>query len=400
MKKISVIFTLMLACTAAVAQSYVQDKYNTEMLRHADRHEPSRKEIILPMVNGYNVYKADLHTHSVFSDGSVLPKLRVEEAWRDGLDIMAVTEHIEYRPAEKTFVDYLEKYRDEKYDKAINTRLTKKAPSEEGIMVDLNYGVKETQEAAKKYGLLIIPGSEITRNGTTVGHFNALFTTDNNLIYDLDPVQSIRNAKAQGALVMHNHPGWTRSNIDFTEAEKVAYAEGLIDGVEVMNGTEFYPGVIDRVREYGQFIAANTDIHGSTAGDYRLTGVDRPMTLIFAKEKSLEAVREALEADRTLAYAFNTICGDEQLLKDFFVAGVKVNIIREDNNTLYVSLTNMTTVAYTICQEGHNQKKLDPFRTIVMSVNKETPVFSFSVLNMFCSKDAHPVVEIPLQPYM
>jgi hypothetical protein len=326
--------------------------------------------------------------------------LRVEEAWRDGLDIMAVTEHIEYRPAEKTFVDYLEKYRNEKYDKAINTRLTKKAPSEEGIMVDLNYGVKETQEAAKKYGLLIIPGSEITRNGTTVGHFNALFTTDNNLIYDPDPVQSIRNAKAQGALVMHNHPGWTRSNIDFTEAEKVAYAEGLIDGVEVMNGTEFYPGVIDRVREYGQFIAANTDIHGSTAGDYRLTGVDRPMTLIFAKEKSLEAVREALEADRTLAYAFNTICGDEQLLKDFFVAGVKVNIIREDNNTLYVSLTNMTTVAYTICQEGHNQKKLDPFRTIVMSVNKETPVLSFAVLNMFCSKDAHPVVEIPLQPYM
>ena len=124
------------------------------------------------------------------------------------------------------------------------------------------------------------------------------------------------------------------------------------------------------------------------------------MTLIFAKEKSLEAAREALEADRTLAYAFNTICGDEQLLKDFFVAGVKVNIIREDNNTLYVSLTNMTTVAYTICQEGHNQKKLDPFRTIVMSVNKETPVLSFSVLNMFCSKDAHPVVEIPLQPYM
>lgn len=387
----------MLVVSAAFAQSYVQDKYNTEMLRHADRHEPSRKELILPMVNGYNIYKADLHTHSVFSDGAVLPKLRIEEAWRDGLDVMAVTEHIEYRPAEKTFVDYLEKYRDEKYTKALNTKITGKAASEEGIMVDLNYGVRETQKAAKKYGLLIIPGSEITRDGTTVGHFNALFTTDNNLIYDPDPVQAIRNAKAQGALVMHNHPGWTRSNIDFTEAEKVAYAEGLIDGVEVMNGSEFYPGVIDRVREYGQFIAANTDIHGSTAGDYRLTGFDRPMTLVFAKEKSLEAVREALEADRTLAYAFNTICGDEQLLKDFFAAGMKVNVIRESGKKIEVALTNMTSIPYTICQEGHNQKKLDPFTTIVMSVSQDAPVLKFTVLNMFCSKDAHPVVELPVR---
>ena len=229
------------------------------MLRHAERREPCRKEIIIPQVNGYNVYKADLHTHSVFSDGFVLPRVRVAEAWQDGLDIMAVTEHIEYRPSEETFVDYLEKYRDEKYDKALNTRLTGKAASEEGILVDLNRGVKETINAAKRYGIVIIPGTEITRNGKTVGHFNALFTTDNNTIYDPDPLQAIRNAKAQGALVMHNHPGWTRSNIDFTETERIAYSEGLIDGVEVMNGNEFYPGIIDRVKEYGQFIAANTD---------------------------------------------------------------------------------------------------------------------------------------------
>lgn len=397
MKKIYFILTLFLLGTTAFAQSYVQDKCNTEMLRHAEYHEPARKEIILPKVNGYNIYKADLHTHSVFSDGSVLPTLRVEEAWRDGLDVMAVTEHIEWRPFEETFVDYLEKYRDEKYTKAHNMNLTGNAASEDGIMVDLNYGVRETQYAAEKYGLLIIPGSEITRNGRTVGHFNALFTTDNNLIYDPDPVQAIRNAKAQGALVMHNHPGWTRSNIDFTEAEKVAYAEGLIDGVEVMNGTEFYPGVIDRVREYGQFIAASTDIHGSTAGDYRLTGFDRPMTLILAKERSLEAFREALEADRTLAYAFNTVCGDEQLLKDFFVAGMKVNMIRKSGKNIDVALTNMTSIPYTLSQQGHNQKKLDPFTTIVMSVSQDAPVLKFTVLNMFCSKDGHPVVELPVR---
>jgi len=396
-KSIVISFFMAFGTLTATAQSYYQDAKNSEMLRHAERHDPCRKEIILPQVNGYNVYKADLHTHSVFSDGSVLPGLRVKEAWQDGLDVMAVTEHIEHRPHEKTFVNYLEKYRSDKYSKAVNTTIVSKSPTEDGIMVDLNYAVRDAQAKAKKYVITIIPGCEITRSGVNVGHFNALFTTDNNLIYDPDPVQAIRNAKAQNALVMHNHPGWTRTNLDFTETEKVAYSEGLIDGVEVMNGNEFYPGIIDRVKEYDQFIAANSDIHGTTANDYRLTGVDRPMTLIFAKENTLESLREALEAGRTLAYGYNTICGDEQLLKDFFAAGVKVHLVGEDRKTLSLTLTNMTSIPYTVCQEGKNRNKLDPFSTILLSVKKGTSSLRLTVLNMFCSKDGHPVVELPFR---
>ena len=125
-------------------------------------------------------------------------------------------------------------------------------------MVDLNYCVRLSQKEAEKYGILIIPGAEITRNGTTVGHFNALFTADNNLIYDPDPVKAIRNAKAQGALVQHNHPDWRKENLDFTVTEKTVYEEALVDGAEVMNSGEFYPGIIDRVRKYDQYIAART----------------------------------------------------------------------------------------------------------------------------------------------
>lgn len=111
------VFIISLALTAVLpvgAQSYYQDFKNPEILRHSERHEPCRHEIVLPQVNGYNVYKADLHTHTAYSDGQVLPKYRVNEAWRDGLDIMAVTEHIEYRPHEETFLEYLEEYRSKK----------------------------------------------------------------------------------------------------------------------------------------------------------------------------------------------------------------------------------------------------------------------------------------------
>ena len=393
MKRISLLLAFALFSTIAGAQSYYQDAKNSEMLRHADRHEACRREVVLPQVNGFNVYKADLHTHTVFSDGQVMPSLRVYEAWLDGLDIMAVTEHIEYRPRENEFVKYLDRYVEDKYDGGVNCKLFTKAASEDGIMVDLNHCVKLSQKEAEKYGILIIPGIEITRDGTQVGHFNALFTTDNNLIYDPDPVQSVRNAKAQGALVQHNHHGWTRENIAFTKTEEILYGEGLIDGVEVMNGEEFYPGIIDRVKQYGQYIAANTDIHTTTATSYILYGAIRPMTLVLATENTIEAVREALEANRTIAMGFNTLCGDEQLLKDFFAASVQVRVIRKTDKAIELAVTNTTSIPYTIKKGQANQQKLDAFSTIRLSVSKNAKTLNLTILNMFCGKDVHPTVE-------
>lgn len=392
MKRILVVAGLMTSALAVSAQNYYQDSGNPETLVSADYQVNTRKEIVLPQVNGYNVYKADLHTHSVFSDGQVNSTFRVNEAWLDGLDIMAVTEHIEYRSFEDMMVRYTKNYHKGKYEKAVNNRIDKKPVEGAEFLVDLNFAVRESQSAAKNKGLLIIPGTEITRNGTTVGHFNALFTTDNNLIYDVDPVQAVRNAKAQGALVMHNHPGWRKQSLEFTETERILYEEGLIDGVEVMNFHEFYPGIVDRAREKGLFIAANTDVHGATAHDHGLSGFYRPMTLIFAKEKTLESVREALEAKRTLAYGFGAVCGEEQLLKDFFTASVKVTVNRIGTQNVYLTVTNTSSITYVLKRGDSNQVKLAPFRTMQFSMPKTRETFALTVLNMYSSKDGHPTV--------
>ena len=386
MKRIAALFLILVSASVANAQYYYQDSKNSQMLRHAERHEPCRKEIILPQVNGYNVYKADLHIHTVFSDGQVLPKFRVNEAWQDGLDVVAVTDHIEYRPHEATFYDYLKGYADKEHMPGV------KGLEKGKQVVDLNYSVSEALKEAKKYGLTIIPGSEITRSGTKVGHFNALFTTDNNTIYDKDPVQAVRNAKAQGALVMHNHPGWRKESLDYTETERIVYDEGLIDGVEVMNGTEFYPLIVDRVRERGLFIAANTDVHSSTANDYRLTGNLRPMTLILAKDKSLKSLREALESNRTIAVGYNTICGEEKLLQDFFAASVKLTEI--DGEAKSWTLTNMTSLPYVLKRGDGNNFRLDPFSTIRVSAPKKGSSIAFTVVNMWIGVDSHPIVKI------
>ena len=394
MKKILLTAIIVLSSVAINAQTYYQDVKNPEMYRPSEYADPGRKEIILPQVNGYTVFKADLHTHTIFSDGRVAPNYRASEAWQDGLDVMAVTEHLENRSCENWMVEYTQKYNGGKHTKAINNSIGAKPLDENGIMVDLNYPVEMAKKEGAIHGLLIIPGIEITRNGAKIGHFNALFTTDNNTIHDPDPVQAVRNAKAQGALVMHNHPGWRRTNLVPTETEATIYAEGLVDGIEVVNTDEFYPGIIDRARESNYFVAANSDIHGTTALDYRLQGYDRPMTLIFAKEKTLESIREALEAKRTLAYGFNTLSGDEQLLKDFFAAGMKVSVIRTSSKNIHLAVTNMTSITYLVTRPGENQKRLEPFHTLWFPVPLGSTTLDLTVLNMFHSKEGHPVVPL------
>ena len=393
MKKIGLITALVLSSVGALnAQSYYQDAKNPDILHHNERHERFRKEIILPLVNGYNVYKADLHTHTIHSDGDVIPSFRVYEAWYDGLDIIAITDHIEYRSFEEKMVKYLDKYVSDEYKGAVNHRIDDRPLKEGEVMVDLNYVSREAAKYAERCGILSIKGAEITRPGDKVGHFNALFTTDNNLIYDQDPVQAVRNAKAQGALVMHNHPGWKRTSIDYTPTEVVLYEEGLVDGIEVMNTDDFYPGIIDRALEKKLFMSANTDIHQTTHLEHY--GFDRPMTLILAKERTLEAVREALEARRTIAYGYNTLCGEEQLLKDFFTAGVKTSVMHKTSSFTSVALTNMTSIPYVIRMGGRNQMKLDPFQTLWIKVSGDKSTLDLEVLNMFYSKDKHPLVQL------
>ena len=391
MKKIISVALATIAAISASAQMTYPDAVNKDINRHSMRYSRgARTEIVLPQVNGYNIYKADLHTHSAFSDGSVLPEYRVKEAWVDGLDVMAVTEHIEYRRQEPKMLEYLQDYA-KKGEEIDNWDIINKPADKKGIRVDLNYAVTLSQKAAEQYGLLIIPGTEITRNPQQIGHYNALFTTDNNAIYDADPLQSFRNAKAQGALIQHNHPGWQRKSIDMPEFEVKAYAEGLIDGIEIMNGSDFYPGAIDRAKELGLFMSANTDIHGTTAMDYANVEVGRNMTLIFAKEKTLEAMREALEARRTLAYAFGNVAGDEQLLKDFFLACVKFEPVMKDyKNRQIFTITNTSSIPFAFRIGGGNVVWLDPFSTISAKTNN----VKITVENMWYGVDKHPVVEI------
>ena len=387
--------TLAILAFAAVvsnAQPHFKVASNPDILRHYGNIFPDRVNIVLPQVNGYNVYKADLHIHTFYSDGHVSPEFRVVEAWHDGLDVLAITEHIEYRSLERDMIEFMKGYV-KKNAEPINWSIVGEPADGRGIQTDLDMSVRLAQKEAEKFGLTIIPGAEISRTPETIGHFNVLFTTDNDAIYHPDPIESMKNAKAQGALLIHNHPGWRRPSLDMIEFEKKLYPMGILDGIEVMNHLDFYPRALERAKEYGLYVTSNTDMHTSTYEYYRLNGALRNMTLIFAEDKSLESLKEAFKARRTLAYSFGTIAGDEQLLVDFFNASVTCEVIAvNEKGVRTYELRNNTSLPYSL-NLGTDPLVLNPFTVVKGTVESGQPI-RIEVLNMWCGKENHPIIEI------
>ena len=205
MKRAILLVSSILVSLSSSAQYYV-DEVNKDILHIRQPRNENRTEFVIPNIDGYTAYKADLHTHTIFSDGHFSMEARVREAWMNSLDVMAVTEHLEHRPHEKNLVKYLKGYTPEGTKAQNYGFVSENRPaSAKDIKVDLNAPVEIARKDAEKYDITIIPDIEITRKETgEYSHFNALFTTDNNTIYAPDAMQSLRNAKAQNLDAIHD----------------------------------------------------------------------------------------------------------------------------------------------------------------------------------------------------
>lgn len=390
MKKtiLTICLLLGLGITGAQTKSY---KF-TEKLYY---NTPSRTSFVLPQVDGLNCYTADLHAHTIYSDGELSPEERVKEAWCDGLDILAITDHIETRRQERNMLKFLKGYSpDKKGFEPINTRVSRgKHADERGIVSDLNFSTELARQTAKSYPeLTIIKGAEISREPVHIGHYCALFTTDNNAIYSRDDAEAIRNARAQGAIITHNHPGWERTSCDMTEFHKKVYGEGLIDGIEITNGTSFYPEIVGRCIDKKLYMVSATDIHATTSY-YNKQNFYRNMTLIFAKDKSEKSLKKAFLSQKTLGYSGGYIIGEESLLAKFFQASVKAHYVGVAKKGIRVSLTNQTSFDYLLKYNGI-EIPVPAFQTIFVTLKDEKAVFE--VKNMIHTDYQHPTFELKL----
>ena len=386
--------------TVAIAASTTASAQLSAVRKIFNKSRNQRNEIIIPKVNGYNVYKADLHTHTIYSDGEITPAMRVEEAWNDGLDIIAITDHMEARRIERGMYRYMKDYIREELRgevKAINTNLLNSGPDARGVLVDFNIGYEEAKLKGDELGMMVIRGVEITRG--KLGDYNALFTTDNNKLYDPNLETTIRNARAQGAYIFHNHPQYSKeTKSTMPEHCEDFYAKGLIDGIEIANNQSYYERLFNYCLEGGYSPFANSDAHNLTSIRYPGAGKEyfRNMTLILAKNCDEKSIRKALDEHRTIAYYANLLIGQESLLAELFRSSISVEVVGETDKGLRVKITNHSSLPYSIRWEGKRDGAVYGMSATVINVRKGTKELDITATNMFYGKGKSPKVSFKL----
>ena len=265
-----------------------------------------------PDVVGYHTLICDLHTHTVFSDGSVWPTVRVNEAEREGLDVLVISDHIEYQP------------------------------HKEDLPTNHNRPHAIAKHSAMEKNVLLIKAAEITR-GTPPGHYNTLF------LDDIDPLETpvfldvLEKASQQKAFVFWNHHSWQGEDRgQWTELQTTMHGKKWLHGMEVANGGSYYPKAHQWCLEKNLTMLGNSDIHAPSIEYHYTPQEHRTLTLIFAKEKTAESVREALFAGRTAVWHENRLIGRTEHLKPLFDRCVTVSKPHyvNGNNTAFFEVAN------------------------------------------------------------
>lgn len=312
-------------------------------------HEPvtrARTPVNLPDVPGYVTLKCDFHIHTVFSDGNVWPTVRSEEAWREGLDAIAITDHIEYQP--------------HKADVSTNH----------------NRSYEIARGTGRDLDVIVIKGSEITRK-MPPGHMNAIFLTNSMPLATDKWEDAAAVARAQGAFIFWNHPGWdaqiTNGLVLWYPEHTTLLERDQLHGIEVVNGRDYYPEAHRWAIEKKLAMLSNSDIHAPLNLAYHVhAGDHRPLTLVFARERSAAAIKEALFARRTVVYSGEKLVGDEQFLKPIFERSIRFNktsVTLKGKDREYLQVSNSSDVAYELERADELEEMQTP-KTLTLPAGK------------------------------
>ncbi|NJO68107.1 MAG: histidinol-phosphatase [Bacteroidetes bacterium] len=371
MKKIIFIISILWICNQIISQE-------------------ARNEIKIPDIMGYYTLKGDFHIHTVFSDGKVWPDVRVTEAWMEGLDAIAITEHIEYP--------------------------NKLLPPDKNMSYNL------ALDEARKRNIILIKGAEITRKlPEECGHMNALFLTDINKLNLTDFRDAIKEASNQGAFIFWNHPGWYAQQPDttlwfdvFSELQK----NNMLHGIEVVNWKRWFPEALPWCLEKNLTLMANSDIHEPIGFTYNFEkGEHRPITLIFAKEKTQEGIKDALMSHRTVAWFkrgfYNELWGREEFLKELFLQSIDNEVISNSDKSLNIFMVNKSDLDFQLLKRnsdtrvnyrknyflnGSTREEINIVK--VKPIENKDIVLHFVIENLISDNHQPIKIDIPLNKYL
>lgn len=351
------------------------------LAQHSHEHTHDYRKIVFPDIPGYHTLSTDLHIHTVFSDGNVWPTIRAEEAIRDDIDVIAITDHLEYQPHADDIPN-----------------------------PDRNRSYNLTQESVSgDSDLIVINGSEITRD-MPPGHSNAIFIEDANNILQDDFMDAFRAAKDQGAFIFWNHPMWTSHRKDgvarLSDLHKELIADGMLHGIEVVNETTYSEEALQIALDNDLTILGTSDIHGLIDWAYDVHhGESRPVTLVFAEERSKEGLKESLMNGNTVVWYNDFLIGKEPFLVPLIESSMELSEIEyiDDTTVLNVKITNHSSSKYILNNLSeytlHQQPDvltIEPMSVKVLNIKTLDRVdfieLPFEVLNAVTAPDQHPQI--------
>ena len=352
----------------------------------------AQNRIVIPDTKDYLVLTGDMHMHTIFSDANVWPETRVEECAAEGVEVLCITDHMEDR-----------------HNRMVNQGL---------FNCDRNKSYEIAAKRGKQLGVTVIHGGEVTRR-MPPGHFNVLFIDDVEPIAKVDDshkdhlegaLASLAEARKQGSFNVWNHPHWAAQAPNevkwFKEHSKI-YKEGLLDAIEVYNSCdgfsmEAFQWCIDK----NLTLICGTDSHKPMFMELNTNaGELRPVTLIFAKENTVEGVQEALVARRTAIFADGKVYGNAELLKMLVDSCLEVVSVKQSGNSTRVTVRNNSSIPMILVKgEGGDQAAytryniIEPFETYTYgctgleyktSVAVDSFVLSFDFENFYTAPGQH-----------
>ncbi len=352
---------------------------------HPPSSQQNNRKIEFPDIPGYLTLKTDFHQHTALSDGSVWPPIRVQEAAKDGLDAISLTEHLEDQPHKQDIPH-----------------------------PDRNRAFQIANPAGKRVGVIVINGAEITRS-MPPGHANAIFLKDATKLLTDDTIKAYQEAGRQGAFTFWSHPNWIVQSKDatvkLTEMHRKLIAEGLIQGIEVVRDQIYSDDAIQIALDYNLTMMGTSDIHGLIDWQFDISeGGHRPVTLVFAREKTAGSLKEALLKRRTVVWFKNTLIGSAEFLQPLVLASLIVKRAHylKDSVVVLVQIENISDAAYVMENMsgydlyGHaDLLQLEPHSTTDIEVLTLKPVsgfeLKFRVWNAVIAPGTHPVLSIQIE---
>ena len=239
---------------------------------------------------------SDLHIHTVFSDGAVWPTIRVDEAIRDSIDLISLTEHLEYQ-----------------------SHLSDIPHTNRNRSFQIAGGYVQNRPLA------VVHGTEITKP-MPPGHFNAIFIQDANKFFDdnkepLEFIKGIKEANNQEAFVFWNHPMWEANRSDgivkLDPIHQEIIDKKLLHGIEVVNFDTFSEEAMQIALENNLTMMGTSDVHILIAWDFNIEkeSFHRPITFIMSKNRTMNSIRDALFNGDTFIWYRDLIIGKSNNLK-------------------------------------------------------------------------------------